>query len=324
MRSLPGWLEPITLPMPATLGAVNAYVVRGPRGVGLVDTGMDDVNSRAELEAGLDRLGLAMGDIDIVVGTHYHPDHCGLGRTLQLAGARVLMSEQDAESLAMFFAHPEADRERATFHGKHEVPEQFAQRVTTMFPFFRSLQERFEPDGFLSDGEVVDMGGVELEVIHTPGHTRGHVCLARRDDKVVLTGDHLIPGEATHVSMREEAQGTDPLGRFLESLERVGELDGFTGCGGHGAPMGDVSERADQVIRHHRARIERVRGVLGDRPRTAYDLALEAMGPRNKVFARWLAMSQTLGYLEHLVALGRAIQVEQPGTIAFRAAAADG
>jgi len=155
-------------------------------------------------------------------------------------------------------------------------------------------------------------------VLCTPGHTRGHICLFQRDDAVILTGDHLIPDEATHVSMREEAVGTDPLGKFVGSLERVGALGSLVGLGGHGDPMPDTSERAAQLVGHHRARLGRVAGTLTGEPRTAFDLSQEALGPRNKVFARWLAMSQTLAYLEHLVATGRAEEVELDGSTAFR------
>ncbi len=318
MRELASWLRVFELPMPATLGAVNVYLVKGPRGLGLIDTGMDDVNSVKELFGLLKEEGVDPGSIEQVICTHHHPDHCGIGKTLQEFGARVLMSEPDAGSLALFLSKPEMDRQRATFFGRHDVPDEFCDRVTAMFPFFRKLQESFEPDGLLSDAQIVDMGGIELEVVLTPGHTRGHICLIQRDAGLIFTGDHIIPGDATHVSMREEVHGTDPLGKFVRSLERVRDLGPMVGLGGHGEPMPDISLRADQLVRHHRARIERVARTLGDEPRIAFDLSEEALGARNKVFARWLAMSQTLAYLEHLVTRGEAVEVTMDKGVGYR------
>ncbi len=304
--------------MPATLGAVNVYMVKGPRGVGLIDTGMDDVNSVKELLGLLKKEGVDPGSIEQVICTHHHPDHCGIGKTLQEFGARVLMSEPDAGSLALFLSKPEMDRQRATFFGRHDAPDEFCDRVTTMFPFFRKLQESFEPDGFLGDAQIVDMGGIELEVMLTPGHTRGHICLIQRDENLIFTGDHIIPGDATHVSMREEVHGTDPLGKFVRSLELVRDLGPLVGLGGHGEPIPDVSQRADQLVRHHRARIERVARALDDEPRKVFDLSEKALGARKKVFGRWLAMSQTLAYLEHLVTRGEAMEVTMDRGVGYR------
>ncbi len=318
MRELPSWLRVFELPMPATLGAVNTYLVKGPRGLGLIDTGMDDVNSVRELFGLLKEEGMEPGSIEQVICTHHHPDHCGIGKTLQGFGARVLMSKPDAGSLELFLSNPEIDRQRATFFGRHDVPEEFCDRVTAMFPFFRKLQESFVPDGFLGDGQIVDMGGIELEVMLTPGHTRGHICLIQRDAGLIFTGDHIISGDATHVSMREEVHGTDPLGKFVRSLEGVRDLGPMVGLGGHGEPMPDITSRADQLVRHHRARIERVAKTLSDEPRKAFDLSEEALGSRKKVFARWLAMSQTLAYLEHLVTRDEAVEVTMDKGVGYR------
>jgi glyoxylase-like metal-dependent hydrolase (beta-lactamase superfamily II) len=318
MRELPSWLRIFELPMPATLGAVNTYLVKGPRGLGLIDTGMDDVNSVRELFGLLKEEGMEPGSIEQVICTHHHPDHCGIGKTLQGFGARVLMSEPDAGSLALFLSNPEIDRQRATFFGRHDVPDEFCDRMTPMFPFFRKLQESFVPDGFLGDGQIVDIGGVELEVMLTPGHTRGHICLIQRDAGLIFTGDHIISGDATHVSMREEVHGTDPLGKFVRSLEGVRDLGPMVGLGGHGEPMPDIPRRADQLVRHHRARIDRVAKTLSDEPRKAFDLSEEALGSRKKVFARWLSMSQTLSYLEHLVARDEAVEVTMDKGVGYR------
>lgn len=317
MTALPQWATPIPLPMEATRGSVNVYLVRGPDGAALVDTGMSDAPSRAALRAGLAEHGLSLGDIRSVVCTHYHIDHCGLGATLLEAGAEVMMSARDAASLGIFFGDPALDTRRATFFGRHRVPEEFGTRVAAVFPFLRNLQERFAPTRTVGDGDEVQLGGIRFEALVVPGHTRGHVCLFEPTGGVLLAGDHVLPDRISQVSLREEAMGTDPIGAFLASLARVRGLAPRLGLGGHGAPMEDVAGRIDEVVRHHRERLDAVAGALGAEPRSAFDIALAVFGDRRQPFAKWLAMSQALAYLEHLGRLGLAREIETGDGLAF-------
>ena len=163
--------------MPATLGSVNVYLIVGPKGRALVDTGLDDRASREELARLLQQYGMTFGDIDVVVCTHHHVDHAGLGRTFQKAGAEVKMSKKDAELLTAFFSHPERDVETASFSGRHELPKELTAHIKTMFPFLRKLAEPFVPEVGLEEGERLELGGIPFEVLRTPGHTPGHISL---------------------------------------------------------------------------------------------------------------------------------------------------
>ncbi len=310
MTGIPSWLIPLELPMPATLGKVNVYLIRGPRGTALIDTGMNDATSRQELVRQLGDQGLALSDIDTLVCTHGHADHAGLGKTFADAGAATIMSREDAESLAAFFADPDMDSERATFFGRHAVPDAFAERVAPMFPFFRNLSEEFVPTELIGEERELDLGGVRFEVLVTPGHTRGHICLRAEQEGVLFTGDCVTSSDATHISMRADVIGTDPLRGFLESLDRLQKLEVGLALSGHGAPIKDLGARVAGIIAHHRMRLSQIEETLAESPRPAFDISVDAMGPRPKTFARWLAMSQALAYLEHLVQRGRAVEVE--------------
>ncbi len=304
MKTLPNWIIPLGLPMPATLGSVNVYLIRGREENALIDTGMNDAASVRALSEHLGRFGLKFSDITHVVCTHHHADHAGLGRTFRDTGAEVLMSVSDAASLRDFFEHPELDNKRATFFDLHQVPEEFATRVAPMFPFFRGLAQSFAPTGTFTDRQVVRLGGYEFTVLLTPGHTMGHLCLLH-DDTFILTGDCVTPGNATHISMRRDVMGTDPLGRFLRSLETLGGVKVATTLPGHGKPIYDLNTRTIEIAAHHKRRLAQVEASLTDAPRTAFEITSDSFGKRPKPFARWLAMSQTLAYLEHLESLGR-------------------
>ena len=62
---------------------------------------------------------------------------------------------------------------------------------------------------------------------------------------------------------------------YLDSLRRVGALRAPHGLPGHGATFEDVSARADQVIQHQLNRQQQILGLLGSRPQTAHDLAVQ-------------------------------------------------
>ena len=105
--------------------------------------------------------------IEAIVNTHGHPDHvCGNGPLRKATGAAIVMHEADAA----FFERP-------------EVEEYFS---------ILGLPPSPPPDRTVRDGDRIEFGTVTLEVIHTPGHTPGGICLY--GDQNLFTGDTLFVG----------------------------------------------------------------------------------------------------------------------------------
>jgi hydroxyacylglutathione hydrolase len=108
-------------------------------------------------------LGLS---IKYIVNTHYHIDHSmGNREMVRRTGAKVIIHEADADSLV------EEDRNVLEMFGAEAPP---------------------PADILVSDGDLIKVGKVALKVIHTPGHTRGGMCLLL--DGMVFTGDTLFVG----------------------------------------------------------------------------------------------------------------------------------
>ncbi|HUL54732.1 MAG TPA: MBL fold metallo-hydrolase [Opitutaceae bacterium] len=137
--------------IPTYLG-VCAYLIQNPGSRPfLIDSGM---SSQTEtLVDLLARHGVKPADVEMVVCTHEHDDHTGGCAFFQQNGARIAIHEAAGESLAG--AAP------------------------------------FRPDVRLRDGDTVRAGGVDLRVLHTPGHTPASCCLAQRlgDRSVLFAGD---------------------------------------------------------------------------------------------------------------------------------------
>lgn len=60
-----------------------------------------------------------------------------------------------------------------------------------------------EPAEFLQDGDTFDLDGEELQVIHTPGHTEGGICLVSKKSRVAFTGDTLFYNEVGRVDLQD-------------------------------------------------------------------------------------------------------------------------
>ncbi|HET6499629.1 MAG TPA: MBL fold metallo-hydrolase [Amycolatopsis sp.] len=103
-----------------------------------------------------------------------------------------------------------------------------------------------------SDGETISVAGLDIEVLHTPGHTDDSVCL--RFGGHVLTGDTIL-GRGTTVLA--------DLGAYLGSLRRLLELPpGLAGLPGHGPEFADLSAIARQYLAHREQRLDEVRAAI--------------------------------------------------------------
>lgn len=149
-----------------------------------------------------------------LVNTHAHGDHAADNVALVAAtGATLCLHSWDMYRLS----HPEIAPE-----------EGFS------LPVAPSVA-----DHYLHDGEVLEVGAVRLEVLHTPGHTPGSICVYEREAGVLFTGDTLY---RARVGVTSQAGGNP--GALAKSLRRLAELpDATLVYPGHGAPTSIREER---------------------------------------------------------------------------------
>lgn len=299
------------------LGSVNCYLIENDGRAVLVDTGMAAGGNLEVLETRLRAHGTCLDSLERVVCTHYHPDHCGQARHLQQRGIPVVVSSNDARALENYFADAGVDERRSFFYGDHEVPESFHKYVVPAFGFLRSLIEPFTADERCEDGDEIELAGEIFQVLVTPGHTDGHICLFHREKKILFTGDQVLNDTSVNISLRRESVHAVPLDAYLSSLHRIAALDVRIAYSGHGEKIQDLAVRCARLEKDQKTRLARVSDALTDAPLSAMALSERAFGRKRRPFSQWLSIAQTISCLEHLVSRRQAISVHEGNKIRF-------
>lgn len=196
---------------------VKVHAILEDDGVTLVDAGY--AGSLPRLTKGLVDLGTSLDQVRRVICTHGHPDHAGGARALADLGVDILMHPADAENLHI------------------DLPA--AIRRPTRGRIFAAMTPPLPTFTPLTDGEVLPvLGG--LEVIHTPGHTPGSVCLYARQSGLLFVGDAL-QRRFGHVSAASGLY-SDDAAAARASLQRLVGLDVKSVIFSHYPPLVDAAK----------------------------------------------------------------------------------
>ena len=190
----------------------NAYLIDSPRQT-LIDAGIDGRRVLQKLP----------GSLDLIILTHCHYDHISaVPAIVRETGAKVAMHEKDV---------PLIGNSRATAAN-----------------LFNKSQSPLQIDLILKDGDTIDLGDVSLQVIHTPGHTPGSICLYDADSKALFTGDTVFEGG----SFGRTDIGGDSI-EMIASLEKLTKVDASALYPGHGGIV-DKNARESLLESYENAR----------------------------------------------------------------------
>ncbi|MEE8372935.1 MAG: MBL fold metallo-hydrolase [Dehalococcoidia bacterium] len=180
----------------------------------LIDSGYHNTELVGPIVDHIERLAPSM--LAYILITHPHPDHIGGCRAISEAtGARIVLhSQADAQARA----------------------------------------NQLVADTLVEDGDTVDIGGISLQMIHTPGHTAGNMCIYLEGQEVLFTGDHVL-GMGTTVI---DASDGD-MGRYIDSLKRLLDYRIRLICPGHGPVVREPERKINELIAH---RLEREQQIL--------------------------------------------------------------
>jgi glyoxylase-like metal-dependent hydrolase (beta-lactamase superfamily II) len=206
-----------------TFPSANMVLVRGPRPV-LVDTGFgSDVQVTEHL---LREAGVPAQSLSLIVNTHYHSDHIGGNSRLQQRyGLPIAAHRWDAALVN------QRDREVCGAQ------------------WLNQPVEPYQVNRPLAEGDEIDTGRVILHVLHTPGHTLGHISLYEPSEQVLICGDVVHKDDVAWINTFLE--GPDALQRAMMTLDKVACLPLLCIYSGHGPAMNQPLLAIDSARRRY-------------------------------------------------------------------------
>jgi glyoxylase-like metal-dependent hydrolase (beta-lactamase superfamily II) len=327
---IPGIYQ-LKVPIPNNpLEYTNVYLLKTHDGYLLIDAGVNTPEALQSVKRQLSELRVDFKDISHIIITHVHGDHYGLaGKLKELSGAKLAFHQLEKNQIypaydnAFDFFRQSDEWLKSNGIPNHELPPPQATP---------SGMQRFSPpalpDITFQGGETISVGGLSLQVVWTPGHAPGHICLYDAPRKVFFSGDHILPVITPNISLRLPSAG-NPLGDFINSLNKVKTLDVNLVLPAHEQIFTNLSARAEEIIQHHHHRTGEILDTLRDKPKTAYEVSADITwmpefgGVKFHSMAPWdkrMAVSETLAHLEALRLDGIINQFHRDGIIYYQRA----
>lgn len=214
------------------LTAPNPGVMTGPGTntylIGSSQTGVAVIDPGPEFDEHIEAIiRCAPGPIKWILTTHTHRDHSPATNKLKA-------------------------RTGATVYGMPAPPH-------------ANQDQDFIPDVIPAHHETLELAGVRLRVIHTPGHASNHLCYLHVSEKILFTGDHLMQGSTVVINPPD-----GDMHAYLQSLEMIKQEDIDYLAPGHGFLMDHPEHAVDRLVLHRLARENTVIAAMraSDTPQT--------------------------------------------------------
>lgn len=264
-------------------------IVDGAEGA-LIDAGFSDDESMAKRLEAL----RAFGGVTVryIVITHHHFDHAsGAHKLREATGARIVMHHDEAPLLARAVSED--------LPSDVEIPEErkeFAERARR----FREDAARGVPDELVSDGDALPVGSLTLRMVHTPGHTAGHLSPFLEEGRVLFAGDNVLGMGTTVVPPPPNGD----MAQYLDSLRKMQSLEAEVMCCGHGPVVREPNRKLQELIDHRHEREQQIL-TLARGGRDTVAALVQAIYPELDKRLVSMATSQVLSHLSKLEREGR-------------------
>jgi glyoxylase-like metal-dependent hydrolase (beta-lactamase superfamily II) len=293
----------------------------------LLDCGWGTDDSYGALQEQMHDIGTEVGEVSKLAISHAHPDHCGLaGRIKRESGCDVVMHELESTFIMSRYREPDLILpEVIEWLGATGLEGDERDEIARGSMPARFLVDPVDPDHPVHGGEMIQVGDFAFEVIWTPGHSPGHICLYEPNFRLLLTGDHVLPSITPNVSIHPQ-QRENPLQDFFDSLRKIADLKVDRMLPAHEWDIDWFRKRVDELLRHHDDRLVEMREIvakLGDA--TASDVAKRAAWNTGSydtfpAFMKRAAIGEAQAHLKYLVGTARLKEYARDGVTYYQAA----
>ncbi len=299
----------------------------------LIDSGLNMGNWSKIFFSTLNDLGYSIQDIDYCLITHMHLDHIGLVRTLKRKNKnikiimndithQILQWETDDENLGEL---KQQAKKVANLMIKYGLNADDGKRIVQFFTFWPRYLRYQKPDMIVHDGDTILN---DLEIIWTPGHSFGHICIFNKEKKYLFSGDHILSRITPHIgnfivptTLSEKYAGynfANILHHYLKSLDRIDELNAEIIFPAHQEIIFNPHERILAIKEHHKNRLSEISRVIKNIPKTPLEISQIHFGKDLDEINLYMALSEVLGHLIYLENEGKVQKIEKDGKFYYK------
>jgi glyoxylase-like metal-dependent hydrolase (beta-lactamase superfamily II) len=247
------------------LEALNSYVIKGLERSLIIDTGLNQEECMNSMQAGLREIGVDLRETDFFI-THIHPDHIGLVPRLATDTTRIYFNQPEADWIRMGINW----NDFIPLARSNGFPEEELQMALQIQHGFEFIEDWHLPFHILKEGDTIGIGENVFRCIETPGHSRGHMCLYEANKKIFVSGDHILSDITSGIQLW--SNDWDPIKEYLESLEKVDQLDIGLMLPGHRDMIRNYRERIQELKLHHERRSKEIVSILEKGNKNAFQI----------------------------------------------------
>lgn len=298
----------LRLALPFALDHVNIWFLRDGPSWTLIDTGIANEATQT-IWSDLLANGLDGQPISRLIATHFHPDHMGLAGWLcgqtgadffatrtEWLTARSLIHDESVEFV-------EAGRRFDRLAGLDD--ETIAERAARGNLYKTRAMAPPAAYNRLREGDRIEIGGEAWDVLIGRGHAPEMICLYSAGRGLLLAADQILQKISPNIGVWPGEPEANPLAEFMESLERFRALPETTlVLPSHGQAFYGLHQRIDELIDHHKLRLERAE-EMADKGKTAADIMPALFDRKLDAHQLGFALGEALAHLNFLVSAGR-------------------
>ncbi len=291
----------IKLPLPNTpLKSLNTTVIKGREKNLIIDTGLNHDDCYQAITKGLNELAIDLNITDFLV-THFHADHIGLLPRLLTKSSRFYFNRPEAKILQTW----DGWDKMLNLANMNGFPDEQLRLALESHPGYKYGADWLPEIHIIDDGDIIIAGEYQLQCISTPGHTLGHICLYEPENKLFISGDHILGDISPNILGWED--NSIALADYLQNLDKVYSYDVSLVVPGHRRVFSDFRGRINELKAHHKERLEEVQHIVQQGDCDAYKTArLMQWDIRAKswddfpVAQKWFATGEALAHLQYL------------------------
>ena len=302
------WLR---MPLPMSLDHINLYLLESETGWTVVDTGIRGQETK-DLWLTIFENCLGGKPVEQIICTHMHPDHTGqagfisdhfrvpllmsYGEYYQARMMHYSMQERGSWHMSDFFLR--GGISQALMDAMSEARSQFAPEADDL-PMPKSYQR-------LRDGDQLRIGAITWDILVGSGPSPEPVCLYSTTNRLLLSGDQILPIITSNVSVHPTEPEADPMTDWLTSHQKFKTLipDETLILPAHNNPFYGASERLDELTAHHEHRMQIVLDGCKT-PTVAIDLLPALFERKLENHTLFMALGEGIAHIHCLMTRGQ-------------------